>query len=122
MYNGQRQVMLLAGHDLSRPGNDHRTVSWDRSRWRDRGRLGRFRDQLHRILHHLLGKLAHVSGNLLIVRFLPGVRGHFASGRTHSHPPAKQGGGLSSANLACGTERGQTVGYCTASFVSEALA
>jgi len=92
MYNGQRQVMLLAGHDLSRPGNDHRTVSWDRSRWRDRGRLGRFRDQLHRILHHLLGKLAHVSGNLLIVRFLSGVRGHFASGRTHSHPPAKQGG------------------------------
>ncbi|HCK53234.1 MAG TPA: hypothetical protein DIC23_08465 [Planctomycetaceae bacterium] len=72
MYNGQRQVMLLAGHDLSRPGNDHRTVSWDRSRWRDRGRLGRFRDQLHRILHHLLGKLAHVSGNLLIVQVLLG--------------------------------------------------
>ena len=62
-----------------------------RSRRPIRGRLGRFRDQLHRISHRPSLKLAHVSGNPLIVRFLPGVFDHPAGGRTHSHLPAEQG-------------------------------
>ena len=62
-----------------------------RSRFPDRGRFGRFRGQLHRISHRPSRKLAHVSGKTAFVRFLPGVLGHPAGGRIHSHSPEKQG-------------------------------
>ena len=51
-----------------------------RSRWPDRGRLGRCRGQLHRISHRSSRKLAHVSGKTAFVRFLPGILGHPAGG------------------------------------------
>ncbi len=62
-----------------------------RSRRPIRGRLGRFRDQLHRISLRPSLKLAHVSGNLLIVQVLLGELALLAPSRNPPHPVAKHG-------------------------------